>query len=94
MLNRYCSKIPIELVICATQRNRNKKNGTRKWQVMVTDNGIPQLSSTTRIVITVEDINDHSPEFDQKFYKVQIPVNAKLDQALFQVKHFVFSYLY
>lgn len=52
---------------------------------MVTDNGIPQLSSTTRIVITVDDINDHTPEFDQKFYKVQIPSNAKIDQALFQV---------
>lgn len=52
---------------------------------MVMDNGIPQLSSTTRIVVEVEDINDHGPEFDQKSYKVQIPANAKLDQALFQV---------
>lgn len=52
---------------------------------MVTDNGIPQLSSTTRIVITVDDINDHSPEFDQKFYKVLIPSHAKIDQPLFQV---------
>ena len=57
-------------------------------KVMLTDNGIPQLSSTTRIVVTVDDINDHSPEFDQKFYKVQIPVNAKVDQALFQVSTF------
>lgn len=53
---------------------------------MVMDNGIPQLSSTTRIVVEVEDINDHGPEFDQKSYKVQIPANAKLDQALFQVR--------
>lgn len=53
---------------------------------MVMDNGIPQLSSTTRIVVDVEDINDHGPEFDQKSYKVQIPANAKLDQALFQVR--------
>lgn len=52
---------------------------------MLTDNGIPQLSSTTRIVVSVDDINDHSPEFDQKFYKVQIPANANIDQALFQV---------
>lgn len=52
---------------------------------MVIDNGIPQLSSTTRIIITVEDINDHGPEFDQKFFKVQIPANAKIDQPLFQV---------
>lgn len=49
------------------------------------DNGVPQLSSTTRVVISVEDVNDHSPEFDQKFYKVQIPASAALDQALFQV---------
>lgn len=52
---------------------------------MLTDNGIPQLSSTTRIVVNVDDVNDHTPEFDQKFYKVQIPANAKVDQALFQV---------
>lgn len=52
---------------------------------MVMDNGVPQLSSTTRVVVAVEDVNDHSPEFDQKFYKVQIPATAVLDQALFQV---------
>lgn len=55
------------------------------FQVMIMDNGIPQLSSTTRVVIAVEDINDHAPEFDQKFYKVQIPATAKIDQPLFQV---------
>lgn len=52
---------------------------------MVIDNGVPELSSTTRVVVIVEDINDHNPEFDQKFYKVQIPANAKIDQPLFQV---------
>lgn len=68
---------------------------------------MPQLSSTTRVVVAVsffikstitcnlsqksrflfqvEDINDHSPEFDQKFYKFQIPANAEIDQSLFQV---------
>ena len=49
------------------------------------DNGVPELSSTTRVVVTVEDKNDHTPEFDQKLYKVQMPANAKIDQALFQV---------
>lgn len=49
------------------------------------DNGLPQLSSTTRVVIQVEDVNDHSPEFEQKLYKVQIPSNAEIDQRLFQV---------
>lgn len=53
------------------------------------DNGMPQLSSTTRVVVAVEDINDHSPEFDQKFYKFQIPANAEIDQSLFQVSFFI-----
>lgn len=59
---------------------------------MVIDNGLPPLSSTTRIVVTVEDINDHSPEFDQKLYKVQIPANAQIDQALFQVSIFLCNF--
>lgn len=52
---------------------------------MVTDNGLPQLSSTTRVVIEVKDLNDHTPEFDQNVYEIQIPANALHDQPLFQV---------
>lgn len=55
-------------------------------QVMITDDGEPtQLSSTTRVVISVSDLNDNAPEFDQKSYNVEIPSNAKIDQKLFQV---------
>lgn len=50
------------------------------------DDGEPtQLSSTTRVVISVEDTNDNAPEFDQKSYNVEIPSNAKINQKLFQV---------
>lgn len=53
---------------------------------MITDDGEPQLSSTTRVVIKVEDVNDCAPEFDQKTYNVKVPSNAKLNQKLFQVR--------
>lgn len=49
------------------------------------DDGEPQLSSTTRVVIKVEDVNDNTPEFDQKSYNVEVPSNAKINQKLFQV---------
>jgi hypothetical protein len=50
------------------------------------DDGEPtQLSSTTLVVIGVQDTNDNAPEFDQKTYNVEIPSNAKIDQKLFQV---------
>lgn len=56
---------------------------------MVMDNGSPQLSSTTRIVINVGDFNDHPPKFDLHVYNVQIPSNAQIDQKVFQVSvHF------
>lgn len=50
------------------------------------DNGRPPLSSTTRVVIAVADINDHGPEFEQKFYTVQIPASPATDKPLFQVQ--------
>ena len=37
------------------------------------DNGSPQLSSTTRVVVTVTDENDEKPMFMSLQYKVRIP---------------------
>lgn len=50
------------------------------------DDGRPSLASTTRVVISVADINDHGPEFEQKFYTVQIPASPSTDKPLFQVR--------
>lgn len=58
------------------------------------DDGEPtQLSSTTRVVISVQDINDNTPEFDQKTYNVEIPSNAEINQKLFQVSFYQFNRL-
>lgn len=56
--------------------------------MVLSDNGTPKLSSTTRVVITVADVNDNGPEFQQKFYKAQIPATAKMDDKLYQVTDF------
>ncbi|XP_058804510.1 fat-like cadherin-related tumor suppressor homolog isoform X2 [Phymastichus coffea] len=53
-------------------------------EVTVKDDGRPALSSTSRIVVQVEDINDHGPEFEAKFYIVHIPATLSLDKPLFQ----------
>uniref|UniRef100_A0A182YNW9 Uncharacterized protein n=2 Tax=Neocellia TaxID=44535 RepID=A0A182YNW9_ANOST len=72
-------------LITTTARKLDRENQPEHiLEVLVMDNGEPQLSSTTRVVVQVEDVNDHAPEFDQKMYKVQIPANAKIDQPLFQ----------
>lgn len=73
-------------LIQTTARRLDRENQPEHiLEVMVADNGTPELSSTTRVVIAVSDINDHGPEFDQKVYKVQIPATAQINQTLFQV---------
>ncbi|XP_054260120.1 fat-like cadherin-related tumor suppressor homolog [Macrosteles quadrilineatus] len=42
-------------------------------EVTLTDNGVPPLSSTVQVIITVDDANDNSPQFDQTFYHIMIP---------------------
>ncbi|XP_045140674.1 protocadherin alpha-12 [Echinops telfairi] len=40
------------------------------------DGGKPELTSTVQLLITVLDVNDNAPEFDQSIYKVRVPENA------------------
>lgn len=58
----------------------------------MSDNGTPPLSSTTRVVVKVDDINDNAPEFEQAFYSVTIPATGNYDRAMFQVSILVLSY--
>ncbi|XP_053317774.1 protocadherin alpha-6-like isoform X5 [Spea bombifrons] len=40
------------------------------------DGGKPKLSGTTQLLITVQDVNDNAPVFDQLFYIVSLSENA------------------
>ncbi|XP_039294510.1 fat-like cadherin-related tumor suppressor homolog [Nilaparvata lugens] len=53
-------------------------------KVTISDDGSPTLSSTTRVVVAVDDVNDHAPEFEQAFYKIVIPRTRHQDAPLFQ----------
>lgn len=60
---------------------------------MVIDNGNPTLSSSTRVVVTVDDVNDNAPEFLERFYKIQIPATiiSHPESAVLQVLKFIFG---
>uniref|UniRef100_A0A1Y1MVJ3 Fat-like cadherin-related tumor suppressor homolog n=1 Tax=Photinus pyralis TaxID=7054 RepID=A0A1Y1MVJ3_PHOPY len=73
-------------LITTTMRRLNREHQEEHTlEVLIADNGKPPLSSTTRVVIKVEDVNEHAPEFEDNFYKVQIPSSASLDAPVFQV---------
>ncbi|MEE6478699.1 hypothetical protein FKM82_011965 [Ascaphus truei] len=40
------------------------------------DGGKPKLSGTTQLIITVEDVNDNAPTFEQPFYQCSVVENA------------------
>ncbi|XP_053769327.1 protocadherin beta-8-like [Desmodus rotundus] len=42
------------------------------------DGGSPPLSGTAQVYVEVVDINDNAPEFEQPFYRVQIPEDSPI----------------
>ena len=55
------------------------------FDVIVTDYGNPELSSTSQIFIEVLDVNDNSPYFEKEFYEISIPENLVLNTPIFTV---------
>ncbi|XP_027767137.1 protocadherin alpha-2-like, partial [Empidonax traillii] len=45
--------------------------------LMASDEGRPSLTGTMELVISVLDVNDNAPQFNQSVYKVQLPENTE-----------------
>ena len=50
--------------------------------VVARDNGQPSLSSNTTVLVTVQDVNDFSPEFSEVLYNVTIPEDQSNESVL------------
>ncbi|KAL7731596.1 hypothetical protein ACLKA6_017535 [Drosophila palustris] len=73
-------------VLKTTERKLDRENQAEHiLEVSISDNGNPVLMSTTRVVISVLDINDNSPVFDQRVYKIQVPSTIHVNESIFQV---------
>lgn len=47
-----------------------------KFNVTVTDTGVPQLTSTAQIFVNVININDNTPQFNETEYQLNVNENA------------------
>lgn len=56
-----------------------------KLTILATDNGVPPLSSTTTVLVTIHDINDNEPLFDQSFYNVSVAENESKGSCILTV---------
>ncbi|XP_052121154.1 fat-like cadherin-related tumor suppressor homolog isoform X3 [Frankliniella occidentalis] len=76
-------------VVTTTERRLDRENQPEhNLEITVSDHGNPPLSSTTRLFVAVQDVNDNAPEFEQTFYHVSVPESSRADAALFQVLAF------
>ncbi|XP_018787095.1 PREDICTED: protein dachsous isoform X1 [Bactrocera latifrons] len=53
--------------------------------VIAKDNGHPPLSSTATILVTIHDVNDNEPIFDQSFYNVSVAENEPVGRCILKV---------
>ncbi|XP_063241640.1 protein dachsous [Bacillus rossius redtenbacheri] len=53
--------------------------------VVAVDNGVPPLSSSATVTITIHDVNDNEPIFDQSFYNVSVPENEAVGHCIIKV---------
>lgn len=53
--------------------------------VLVTDLGIPSLSSVASVIVRIIDANDHAPVFEKDFYFSAVPKTLQLSQKIIQV---------
>lgn len=56
-----------------------------KLKVVARDNGIPPLSATATVLVTIHDVNDNEPIFDQSFYNVSVAENESKGTCILTV---------
>ncbi|XP_013793592.1 protocadherin gamma-A8-like, partial [Limulus polyphemus] len=53
--------------------------------VIAYDQGVPSLSSTAKLWITVSDTNDIVPEFPKSVYTLEVAESTKPGESIFQI---------
>ncbi|XP_060647453.1 protein dachsous isoform X2 [Drosophila nasuta] len=53
--------------------------------VIARDGGQPPLSSTATVLVTIHDVNDNEPIFDQSFYNVSVAENEAVGRCILKV---------
>lgn len=65
-----------------------------KLTVIATDNGFPSLSSSATVSVTIHDVNDNEPIFDQSFYNVSVPENESEGHCILKVSTNVNDFMF
>ncbi len=61
-----------------------------KLTVVAADTGVPPKSVTTTVTVTIQDVNDNQPVFDQSFYNVTVNENTAVGTCILTVSFHVY----
>ena len=76
-----------EYVYMVLERSLDREHvGSYQFTLLATDGGTPARTGSTIINITVVDINDNLPEFENQTYEVKIPEDTADNTVILQVK--------
>uniref|UniRef100_A0A8D0GHX8 FAT atypical cadherin 2 n=1 Tax=Sphenodon punctatus TaxID=8508 RepID=A0A8D0GHX8_SPHPU len=73
---------PVTGLISTSRQLDREYKAEHILEVSVSDNGDPALTSTSRVVLQVLDINDNPPSFPHKLFMVQLPERAASETPL------------
>lgn len=63
----------------------HEKTANYNLTVSVSDSGVPPLSSTALVDVTVQDVNDNTPEFSSAVYEIQVNEDVPIDSNVLTV---------
>lgn len=55
------------------------------FQVVAVDYGVPRMTATASVMVTIKDVNDNQPVFDQTFYNVTVAEDRPVNSCLLKV---------
>lgn len=61
--------------------------------VIAKDSGFPTLSSSATIFVTIYDVNDNLPLFDQSFYNVSVQENEVKGRCILKVSNLIITFV-
>ncbi|XP_046547222.1 protocadherin alpha-11-like [Haliotis rubra] len=73
------------VLIIVTEKLDRETTNTYNVKLMAEDGGVPPLSSSMDVLISITDVNDNSPVFSHSIYNVTIKENTNLEMVILQV---------
>lgn len=78
-------------LVTTRQRLDCETDPAPRLTLVATDSGFPPLSSTAQLTVTIRDVNDNEPIFDQSFYNVSVPENEPVHRCILKVSPHAFT---